>query len=143
MTGDLSFTVTAPGRGVDANVTVASGQNFTQTGAGTFSTGTGNLSFNGNIVTNIAQTGATTFSTGTGAISLNGDVTLASGKNFTQSGAGTFSTGTGNISLNGNIVTNIAQTGATTFSTGTGAVSRTGRRSGRGQHPLGAWRATR
>jgi len=117
--------------------------NIAQTGATTFSTGTGNLSFNGNIITNIAQTGATTFSTGTGAVTLNGATTISGANTFAtgtgnislngnvvtniaQTGATTFSTGTGNISLNGNIVTNIAQTGATTFGTGTGAVSLNG-----------------
>lgn len=41
---------------------------------------------------NFIQTGATTFSTGTGAVSLNGDVTIAAGKNLSlASGAGLFS----------------------------------------------------
>ena len=75
-----------------------------------------------NTTDNFVQTGATTFSTGTGNISLNGNIVT----NITQTGATTFSTGTGNISLNGNIVTNITQTGATTFSTGTGAVTLNG-----------------
>ena len=51
---------------------------------------------------NFLQTGSGTFDTGSGAVSLNGDTTIASGKNFTQSGTGTFSTGTGTVSLNGN-----------------------------------------
>ena len=43
----------------------------------------------GNLTTagNISQTGATTFSTGTGAISLNGNTTLASGKTLTLTGS--------------------------------------------------------
>jgi len=44
---------------------------------------TGNQTNSGNF----SQTGATTFSTGTGAISLNGTTTLAAGKSFTLSGA--------------------------------------------------------
>ena len=114
--------------------------NISQTGATTFSTGTGNISLNGSVVTNISQTGATTFSTGSGAVSLNGDVTVAANKNFTQSGTGTFSTGTGAVSLNGSTtlaanknVTAAAGTGAFdfsaatgTFKTSTGAVSLNG-----------------
>jgi hypothetical protein len=92
------------------NVTTA--LNIVQTGATTFSTGTGNISLNGNIVTNVSQTGATTFSTGTGAVSLNGAVTLAAGKSLTSAGGvanfdfsastGTFQTGSGAVTLNGN-----------------------------------------
>ena len=58
---------------------------------------------------NISQTGAYTFSTGTGAVSLNGNVTIAADKlstfngGITQSGTNTFSTGTGAVSLNGNV----------------------------------------
>src|SRR4029079_14862533 len=48
-----------------------------------FSTGTGNLSFNGNIVTNITQTGATNLSTGTGTVTLNGNTTVVNGKTLT------------------------------------------------------------
>jgi hypothetical protein len=67
--------------------------NTTISGANTFSTGTGNLSFNGNIVTNITQTGATNLSTGTGTASLNGNTTLAQGKTLTIAGTnGTAST---------------------------------------------------
>jgi len=63
-----------------------------------------------------SQTGANTFSTGTGAVSLNGDTTVAADKNFTQNGTGTFSTGTGAVSLNG--ATSV--TGTNTFTVGTG-----------------------
>jgi hypothetical protein len=93
-------------------VTVATDKNFTQTGAGTFSTGTGNISLNGSIVTNISQTGVTAFSTGTGAVSLNGDTTIAGGKGLTaaagagninfSASTGTFQTSSGAVSLNGN-----------------------------------------
>ncbi len=78
----------------------------------TFSgTVTGDLTYTGTptFTANFAQTGTGTFSTGTGAVSLNGDTTLASGKNLalsgniTQTGATTLSTGTGAISVNGTI----------------------------------------
>lgn len=39
-----------------------------------------NLAAGGTITGNLAQTGATTFSTGTGAVSLNGDTTVATAK---------------------------------------------------------------
>ncbi len=85
---------------------IDSSGNFSQTGATTFSTGTGAINLNGAVTAastltstgaftanggitdtgNFAQTGSGTFSTGTGAISLNGDVTLASGKSLTTSG---------------------------------------------------------
>jgi hypothetical protein len=92
--------------------------NITQTGATAFSTGTGNITLNGNVVTNITQTGATTFSTGTGNISLNGNIVT----NITQTGATTFSTGTGGVTLNG--ATTVS--GANSFSSGTGAVTLNG-----------------
>ena len=59
---------------------------------------------------NITQSGAGTFTSGTGAISLNGDVAIAAGKNITfgatgnfdqSARSGTFKTGTGAVSLNG------------------------------------------
>lgn len=100
--------------------------------SGTFSTGSGNVSINGNIITNINQTGATTLSTGTGNISLNGNIIT----NIAQTGSTTFGTGTGTVSLNGNTTLasgkalslsgNISQTGSTTLSTGTGNISLNG-----------------
>ena len=48
---------------------------------------------------NITQTGATTFSTGTGTISLNGDVTVATGKDILMQGTGTFTVGSGAVDL--------------------------------------------
>ncbi len=74
---------------------------FAGTGTGTFATGTGNISLNGNVVSSITQTGATAFSTGTGAVSLNGNVTVAANNTFTQNGTGSFTTGSGAVSLNG------------------------------------------
>ncbi len=65
-----------------------------------------NLTFNG---TNFAHAGAGTFGTGTGAVSLNGDVTIASAKTltlsgaFSQTGAVTFGTGTGAFTHNGSV----------------------------------------
>ena len=112
--------------------------NISQTGAYTFSTGTGAVSINGAMTVaagklstfngGITQSGTNTFSTGTGAVSINGAMTVATGKLSTfnggiaQSGTNTFSTGTGAVSLNGNVT--IA--GTKTFSTGTGAVSLNG-----------------
>ncbi len=51
-----------------------------------------------NISGNFAQTGATTFSTGTGAISINGNTTFASGTTITQNGTGQVSLG-GNVDV--------------------------------------------
>ncbi|HET7630163.1 MAG TPA: hypothetical protein VFK03_02205, partial [Candidatus Saccharimonadales bacterium] len=72
---------------VNGGISVANGQNITFAGA------TGNFNQS-------ASSG--TFQTGTGAVSLNGDTTIASGKNFLQNGAGTFTTGSGANQLNGN-----------------------------------------
>jgi hypothetical protein len=113
---------------LNGDVTVSSGKNFTQSGAGAFSTGSGSISLNGDtqIATNktFTQNGTGTFSTGSGAVSLNGDTTIAANKNFTQSGTGTFSTGSGANSLNGDVTIatgkNFTQNGSGTFSTGSG-----------------------
>jgi len=75
---------------------------------GGISTTAGNLSLSstgGTISTsnNISQTGASTFSTGTGAVSLNGNVSVATGKTLTVTGgtinAGDTSTNTGKLIL--------------------------------------------
>jgi hypothetical protein len=91
-----------------AGVTITAGNNFLQNGGGTFGTGSGAVSLNGDVTIftgkNFIQNGGGTFGTGTGPVSLNGDVTIASGKNFTQSGAGTFATASGTNTLNGNVV---------------------------------------
>jgi hypothetical protein len=73
-----------------------------------------------------AQSGAGTFTTGTGAVTLNGATTLNS--NFIQSGAGAFTTGTGAVTLNGATTINndFTQTGNKTFTTGSGAVALNG-----------------
>ncbi len=83
---------------------------FIQTGSGTFTTGTGNTTLNGDVTLNadFNQTGTNTFSTGTGAVSLDGATTVTS--SFIQTGAGTFGTGAGAVSLNG------PTTAASTFS---------------------------
>jgi hypothetical protein len=69
--------------------------NISQTGATTFSTGTGAVSLNGNT----SVLGTSTFTSGTGSVTLNGATTLNS--NFTQVGAYTFTTGTGAVLLDG------------------------------------------
>jgi len=53
-----------------------------------------------NISGNFVQTGATTFSTGTGAISINGSTTFASGTTITQQGSGQVTFG-GNVDAQG------------------------------------------
>jgi fibronectin-binding autotransporter adhesin len=113
---------------LNGDITVSSGKNFTQSGAGSFSSGSGSVALNGDTAIaankNFTQNGTGTFSTGSGAVSLNGDTTIASGKNFTQSGGGTFSTGTGANSLNGDTTIasgkNFTQNGGGTFSSGSG-----------------------
>ncbi len=109
---------------------------FSQTGSATFSTGTGNISLNGSVVTAITQTGAVAFSTGTGAISLNGPIalndntTIASGKGITvttggsgnfdfHNSTGTFDTSTGAVTLRGNTAT----ASGITFTAGSGIVN--------------------
>jgi len=111
VTGTSTYTGLATFNG---GATVANNSNFSQTGTGTFSTGTGAVSFNG--ATTVS--GANTLTVGTGATTLggtlavtgtqtftglgtfNGGLTVAS-SNFSQTGTGTFSTGTGAVSLNG------------------------------------------
>jgi len=84
-------------------------------------TGIGSITMDGSF----SQTGTGTFGTGTGAVSLNGDTTIAAGKNLTMtSGTGVFSqtyTGTGNaltVTSSSTTADNkaiyISQTGATT-----------------------------
>ncbi|MEI6750993.1 MAG: hypothetical protein WCK69_00370, partial [Candidatus Saccharibacteria bacterium] len=97
-----------------SNLTIAA--NISQTGAGTFSTGTGAVSLNGatsvtgtntfNVGTglstfaggSISQTGAGTFSTGTGAVSLNGATTVASNQQFNAYGSALFKAATNSTS---------------------------------------------
>ena len=63
---------------------------------------TGTLTTTGNIVNNGAyqQNGSGTFSTGTGVVTLNGDTTIASGKTFTVAGTG-LSTFGGGVNVTG------------------------------------------
>jgi hypothetical protein len=77
-------TLLGPGK----NLTFSSGAgNFDQSASsGTFATGTGAVSLNGD--TTIA--GSHTFTTGTSAVALNGDTTIANGKNLTAGGAALF-----------------------------------------------------
>ena len=90
-------------------------------------TNTGGIATSGNIT----QTGATTFSTGTGAVSLNGDTTIASGKTLTA-GAGTtagtaVTVNTGAGLVGGTAVGINTSTSAFTTTTGAGlAVTSTG-----------------
>jgi fibronectin-binding autotransporter adhesin len=87
--GNLGIGDSAP----TATLSVGASHTFTVDGA------TGNTALAGTFL----QSGSGTFGTGTGAVSLNGDVTIANGKNFTQSGSGTFSSGTGAVTFNGSV----------------------------------------
>ncbi|MFO0781923.1 MAG: hypothetical protein U0524_03485, partial [Candidatus Saccharimonadales bacterium] len=146
VTGTLSVTSTSTLTGLatlNGGLTVANNSNITQTGTGSFSTGTGAVSLNGNT----SVTGSNTFTVGTGATTLGGtldvtgdttvggtfDVTgtstftdtatfnggISNTSNYLQTGAGTFSTGTGAVSLNGPT----SVTGANSFTVGTGATT--------------------
>ena len=64
-------------------------------GTGTFTTGEGDVSLNGNTTIN----GSKTFTTGTGAVSLMGHVTIDADKNLTMSGTGGITVGSGGITL--------------------------------------------
>lgn len=107
---------------------------FAQSGTGTFTTGSGAVSLNGDTTLaankNLTVSGTGAFTSGSGAVSLNGDTTLAANKNLTMSGTGTFATGTGAVSLNGDTTLaankNLTVSGTGTFTTGTGAVGLNG-----------------
>ena len=75
--------------------------NFAQTGSGSFSTGSGTISLNGN--TNLAANAILTAISGTGAFDFSG-------------ASGTFKTSTGTNTLEGNTIV----AGSNTFTTGTG-----------------------
>jgi len=69
------------------NIATTSSPTFagqTLNGALTVTAGGVNVTGNSSFAGSVTQTGANTFSTGTGAVSLNGDITVASGKNFSQ-----------------------------------------------------------
>ncbi|MEK7594902.1 MAG: hypothetical protein AAB436_04675, partial [Patescibacteria group bacterium] len=68
---------------LDVNGSVQTNGNFSQTGTGTFGTGTGAVSLNG--ATTV--TGSSTFTSGTGAVTLNGATSIT--------GTNTFTVGTG------------------------------------------------
>ena len=65
---------------------------FAQSGAGTFSTGTGAVTLNTDVAIasgkDLQMTCAVTFASGIGAVTLNGDVAIASGKDLHMTGAG-------------------------------------------------------
>lgn len=83
------------------DVTIASGKDLTlvSTGSGMFTTGTGQITLNGDV----SQSGATAFSTGTGAVSLNGATTVADNTAFTvgSSTAGGAATFYGAVNIGG------------------------------------------
>ncbi|QQS17893.1 hypothetical protein IPL68_04500 [Candidatus Saccharibacteria bacterium] len=97
---------------LNKNVSIAANQNIT------FVAGTGNFDQS-------ASTG--TFQTGTGAVSLNGDTTVASGKNLTVTSGTTALTGTTNINTSGAATTSIGTgTGNNSIGNTTGTLGLTG-----------------
>ena len=75
------------------------------------------------ITGNVTQTGSGTFTSGTGLFTASGPFTVSGlttlDGNVTQSGAGTLTTGTGLVTVNGSIT----QSGAGTITTGTGLLT--------------------
>jgi hypothetical protein len=98
-------------------------KNFVQgsspgSGTGTFQTGTGGATFNGNIV----QSGTNTFATGSGTNTLGGDVTISSPKTLTVAGGVTdlqAVTVQGDLTLSGPTSSFSMTPGTGTFSTST------------------------
>jgi hypothetical protein len=92
ITGDTTissthtFTTGTGAVALNGDTTIASGKNFTQSGAGTFTTGSGANTLSGDTTVS----GSHTFTTGTGAVALNGATTVASGKTFTANGDALF-----------------------------------------------------
>ena len=112
-TGALTTGSIASGFGTISTANnITTSANISTTGTGTITSAGLLTASNGLTISagNITQSGTGTFSTGTGAISLNGDVAIAAGKNITfgatgnfdqSASSGTFKTGTGAVSLNG------------------------------------------
>ena len=67
-----------------------------------------------------------TFKTGTGAVSLNGDTTIATGKNFTVTNGTSNMTGTTNINTSGSANTNIGNGSTGTVTIGNGSAGAIG-----------------
>mmetsp|Transcript_128087 Transcript_128087/g.370758 ORF Transcript_128087/g.370758 Transcript_128087/m.370758 type:complete len:710 (+) Transcript_128087:171-2300(+) len=116
-------TTISDGKALNVGSTSASGGTATFNGpvvVGDSSSGaTTSFTMYGNFAQNDGGVGAgTTFSTGTGTISANGDVLVASGKDLTMvhTGGGTFTSGMGNVNFYGSVIIN----GANTFTSGTG-----------------------
>ena len=102
--GSFAGTLTVTGLATfNGGVTVGNNSNFTQTGTGTFSTGTGAVSLNGNT----SVTGSNTFTVGTGLTTLGGGLTA---------------TGTTNINATGSAATVIGNTNATLTLNGSSVV---------------------
>lgn len=122
---------------LNGDVTVAQDKDLhmTHPGTGTFQTGSGQITFNGNGIFPSTQT----FETGSGTVTIRGDTTISNPATFTVGGAGSAGATTlyGNVQVGGSgngegVSTQIygpfSQTddpgaAAATFSTGTGAVS--------------------
>ncbi len=100
------------------NLTVTG--NFSQSGAGTFATGTGTVSLNGSTTIPTGKTltvtdltsGRCIYSTTAGLLTSSANLTF-NGTDFAHAGSGTFGTGTGAVSLNG--TTTVSGTAARPF----------------------------
>ena len=109
-----AFTSPSGTNTLSGDVVVASGKDITMAGTGTLTTGTGNVTLNGD--TTIA--GSKTFTTGTGAVTIKGDVVIDADKDLVMgtdgSGTGEIKTGTGAIALNGSTTVATGKTLAVT-----------------------------
>lgn len=109
-----AFTSPSGTNTLSGDVAVASGKDITMAGTGTLTTGTGNVTLNGD--TTIA--GSKTFTTGTGAVTIKGDVGIDADKDLVMgtagSGTGEIKTGTGAIALNGSTTVATGKTLAVT-----------------------------
>jgi len=133
-------TTTLPTLTVESGLTVSAGNFDHSASSGTFKTGTGDITLNGNVAQSTSS--AYTFATSTGAITLNGATTVADSTAFTvgSSTAGGAATFYGNVNIGGSasgaaVATTIygavtqnddADGTVATFATGTGALSLNG-----------------
>lgn len=110
---------------LDGDTTVGGTFTVSTVGASGASVLNGPLTVNADVEIDgiFAQTGAHTFTTGSGDVSLGGHVTVAPNKDVDMSGTGTFTTGTGDVTINGNFAQADTAPAALTFSTSGGAVT--------------------
>jgi hypothetical protein len=130
---------TVPTLTVESGLTVSAGNFDHSSSSGTFKTGTGDITLNGNVAQDTGS--AFTFATSTGAVTLNGATTVADSTTFKvgSAGAGGAATFYGDVNIGasgsgedvvttfyGNVAQNDANGGQSTFSTATGAISLNG-----------------